>query len=179
MQAHADRHAKLTRGQTALLRQGSQQRFNLQTKSIFLTTYDFFGERSLLRDEPVNANVRAVAFCDLLLLPADVYYELLEHHPELGRTMMLCSGMQEAQTRSATQTNAERGVRLSLSGHKQKRHSRSDAGESLGEASSGSNIAGRLSRSFAKTRAAVSFGSRSRSRTRERSHGDGEGSVSA
>ena len=53
---------------------------------------DFFGERSLLTEDPVNATVSATGYCDLLLLSASSYFDLVEEHPEFGRTLILCSG---------------------------------------------------------------------------------------
>jgi CRP-like cAMP-binding protein/Fe-S-cluster-containing hydrogenase component 2 len=44
---------------------------------------DFFGEMSLLNDEPHNADVRALTPVDVLTLPADSFRELLDTQPKL------------------------------------------------------------------------------------------------
>ena len=77
-----------------------QKRFDLQTKTIFLADNDFFGERSLLTEEPINADVTAIAYCDLMKLPAEMYAEIVEDHPNVMRTILLCSGMHMAQRRN-------------------------------------------------------------------------------
>ena len=54
------------------------------------------------RVSAVDARVTALTYCDLLCLGPEDYYDLVEDHPEFGRTLLLCSGMQEAQQRTSS-----------------------------------------------------------------------------
>ncbi|HXH88518.1 MAG TPA: peptidase domain-containing ABC transporter [Gaiellaceae bacterium] len=48
----------------------------------FLRTGDFFGERSLFRNEPRAASVQAVSDCSLLVFPSELFRRLVEEHPD-------------------------------------------------------------------------------------------------
>lgn len=45
---------------------------------------DFFGEMSLLSDQPHNATIRAVVPTDVLILPASAFHTLLRRRPDLS-----------------------------------------------------------------------------------------------
>jgi ATP-binding cassette subfamily B protein len=48
----------------------------------FLRTGDFFGERSLFRDEPRAASAQAVSDCSLLRFPPELFRRLVDEHPD-------------------------------------------------------------------------------------------------
>lgn len=48
----------------------------------FFRTGDFFGERSLFRNEPRAASAQAVSDCTLLRFPPDLFRRLLDEHPD-------------------------------------------------------------------------------------------------
>ena len=48
----------------------------------FLRTGDFFGERSLFRNEPRAASAEAVSDCTLLRFPPELFHRLLDEHPD-------------------------------------------------------------------------------------------------
>jgi ABC-type bacteriocin/lantibiotic exporter with double-glycine peptidase domain/CRP-like cAMP-binding protein len=48
----------------------------------FLRTGDFFGERSLFRNEPRAASAQAVSDCTLLRFPPELFRRLLDEHPD-------------------------------------------------------------------------------------------------
>lgn len=104
---------------------GGSQRFDLERKTFFLSKNDFFGERSLLTEETPTASCWAVSYCELLLLPAAPFSDLAEEYPEIARTMLLCSGIREAQKQKAAAVapSGMLALRLSLSGSSNDRHS--------------------------------------------------------
>ena len=55
-----------------------------------LTEGDFFGEVSLLADQPSSATVQASTFCNCMVLVAASYYEFLERFPHLRTEMEHC-----------------------------------------------------------------------------------------
>ena len=54
---------------------------------ITLGSGDFFGELALLTERPRNADVRALGFCDLLVLTVRDFRRLLDAHPEMRATI--------------------------------------------------------------------------------------------
>ncbi len=46
---------------------------------------DFFGEMALIFDQPRNATIRAVGYCDLYRLERDTFGVVLSHYPEVAR----------------------------------------------------------------------------------------------
>ena len=59
----------------------NQRAQELQLDLGYLRTGDFFGERSLFLDQPRDANVQAVADCQLLCLPPKLFKRLLAELP--------------------------------------------------------------------------------------------------
>ena len=45
---------------------------------------EYFGEIALFKNQPRNASVRAISFCDLYSLPRDSFLKVLESHPEFA-----------------------------------------------------------------------------------------------
>jgi len=59
----------------------------LEPDSVLLGTNDFFGEIALLREIPRVANVRALGFCELLVLYVKDFQTLLDSEPDLHKTI--------------------------------------------------------------------------------------------
>ena len=85
----------------------------------YLDEGDFFGEMSLLTNQPHNANIRAISPVDILALPATEFTRLLDQQPELAaqlhevveRRRASSKNMQSDQIRSQELATAvERGV---------------------------------------------------------------------
>ena len=59
----------------------------LEPESVLLGTNDFFGEIALLREIPRVANVRALGFCELLVLYVKDFQTLLDSEQDLRQTI--------------------------------------------------------------------------------------------
>lgn len=62
-------------------------RVDLEPEPITLGSGDFFGELALLTQRPRNADVRALGFCDLLVLTVSDFQRLLDANPEMRETI--------------------------------------------------------------------------------------------
>ena len=68
----------IEQGRVRVYKAGEEEETHLE----FLRTGDFFGERSLFRNEPRAASVQAVSDCTLLRFPPELFRRLLAEHPD-------------------------------------------------------------------------------------------------
>jgi CRP-like cAMP-binding protein/NAD-dependent dihydropyrimidine dehydrogenase PreA subunit len=76
---------------------------------------DFFGEMSLLSDQPHSATVQTLTPSEMVMLPADDFHKLLEQRPELESSFRHVIEQRRRATTEAVQGDQERANRLTLS----------------------------------------------------------------
>ncbi|MEM7404893.1 MAG: cation:proton antiporter [Pseudomonadota bacterium] len=77
----------------------------LEPESVFLGSGDFFGELALVMHQPRNADVKALGFCDLLMLSTADFQKLMESNPEAMEVIE-----KVAHDRTTTRTGGERAM---------------------------------------------------------------------